>query len=95
MSKPKVKDVKDMKRLGRYLIGRARIQVIFERQDRCSVIDVWTDTDYAGCTETRTPTSGGLALIGRHMIKGWSSTQSVVALSSGEAEFYGLVRGHQ
>ena len=27
------------------------------------------------------------------MIKSWSSTQSVVALSSGESEYYGLVKG--
>ena len=27
------------------------------------------------------------------MIKSWSSTQSVVALSSGESEYYGLVEG--
>ena len=27
------------------------------------------------------------------MIKSWSSTQKVVALSSGEAEYYGLVKG--
>ena len=30
---------------------------------------------------------------GRHTIKHWSSTQPNVALSSGEAEFYGVVRG--
>ena len=29
---------------------------------------------------------------GRHMIKSWSTNQSVVALSSGEAEYYGLVK---
>ena len=85
--------MRDMKRLGRYLIGRERVQIRFERQDRCNIVDVWTDTDYAGCMETRKSTSGGLVLIGRHMIKGWSNTQSVIALSSGEAEFYGLVRG--
>ena len=28
---------------------------------------------------------------GKHMIKSWSTNQSVVALSSGEAEYYGLV----
>ena len=93
MSRPKIRDMKDMKRLGRYLIGNERVQVRFERQDICNVIDVWTVTDYAGCPETRKSTSGGLVLIGRHMIKGWSNTQSVSALSSGEAEFYGLVRG--
>ena len=32
-------------------------------------------------------------MIGGHMIKSWSSTQNVIALSSGEAEYYGLVKG--
>ena len=31
--------------------------------------------------------------MGRHAVKSWSSTQSSVALSSGEAEFNGVVRG--
>ena len=30
---------------------------------------------------------------GSHLVKSWSSTQSVIALSSGEAEYYGVVRG--
>ena len=30
---------------------------------------------------------------GRHCLKSWSSTQSVVATSSGEAEYYALVKG--
>ena len=30
---------------------------------------------------------------GTHIIKSWSSTQSVIALSSGEAEYYGMVKG--
>ena len=30
---------------------------------------------------------------GSHLIKSWSSTQSVVALSSGEEEYYGMVKG--
>ena len=32
-------------------------------------------------------------LYGSHLLKSWSSTQSVIALSSGEAEFYGIVKG--
>ena len=56
-------------------------------------LGVWTDTDFAGCSETRKSTSGGVAMLGTHLIKGWSSTQSVIALSSGEAEFYGIVKG--
>ena len=30
---------------------------------------------------------------GDHIIKSWSKTQSVIALSSGEAEYYGMVKG--
>ena len=32
-------------------------------------------------------------MLGSHMIKSWSSTQAGIALSSGEAEYYGLVKG--
>ena len=31
-------------------------------------------------------------MIGEHVIKCWSSTQASIALSSGEAEYYGVVR---
>ena len=31
-------------------------------------------------------------MLGSHLIKSWSSTQQAVALSSGEAEFYGVVK---
>ena len=31
-------------------------------------------------------------MLGRHLIKSWSSTQGPVSLSSGEAEFYGVVK---
>ena len=30
---------------------------------------------------------------GSHLIKSWSKTQTVIALSSGEAEYYGMVKG--
>ena len=32
-------------------------------------------------------------MIGSHYIRGWSKTQAVVSLSSGEAELAGIVRG--
>ena len=93
MSKSREMDMKDLKRLGRYLIGRERMILEFKRQDRNSIVDVWTVTDYAGCPETRTSTSGGSVMLGSRMIKGWSTAQAVIALSSGEAEYYGLVKG--
>ena len=32
-------------------------------------------------------------MLGEHVVKGWSVTQNVIALSSGEAEYYGIVKG--
>ena len=32
-------------------------------------------------------------MMGHHVVKTWCCTQSVIALSSGEAEYYGLVKG--
>ena len=32
-------------------------------------------------------------MIGAHVIKSWSNTQAIIALSSGGAEFYGIVKG--
>eukprot|EP00969_Alexandrium_andersonii_P042806 1877470-Alexandrium_andersonii.AAC.1 len=54
---------------------------------------VYADTDFAGCVATRRSTRGGAAMWGSHMIKRWSSTQKTIALSSGEAELAGIVKG--
>ena len=51
------------------------------------------DTDFAGCVRTRRSTSGGCILRGSHLLQHWSTTQTTVALSSGEAELSGICRG--
>ena len=56
-------------------------------------VDVIVDTDFAGCPTTRKSTNGGIVRHGEHCLKTWSSNQAVIALSSGEAEFYGIVKG--
>ena len=61
-------------------------------QKYCKIIDVWSDTDHAGCMQTRKSTTGGVTMFGNHVIKHWSSTQTLIALSSGEAEYCGCVR---
>ena len=55
-------------------------------------IDTYSDTDWAGCPRTRKSTSGGVILLGSHILKTYSATQPTISLSSGEAEFYGVVR---
>ena len=54
--------------------------------------DAYSDTDWAGCLKIRKSTSGGCLMLGKHLIKSWSSTQASISLSSGEAEFYGVVK---
>ena len=93
MACPRQSDWALVKKFGRYLKQHPRQVLRFEWQDAPDKIDVYVDTDYAGCRRTRKSTSGGIVLHGKHMIKGWASIQTVVALSSGEAEYYGVVRG--
>ena len=52
---------------------------------------VYSDSDWAGCLRTRKSTSGGDDIPGG-ILKTWSSTQASIAQSSGEAEYYALVR---
>lgn len=56
-------------------------------------VEVFVDTDFAGCQTTRKSTSGGAALLGGCLIKHWSKTQSTISLSSGEAELHGIAMG--
>ena len=86
MSKPTERDYQRLKRFGRYLKGVPRLVAQYPRQDNVAHLDVWVDTDWAGCRKTRKSTSGGMAMLGSHIIKHWSTTQTVVATSSGEAE---------
>ena len=92
MATPTLLSWKALKMVGRYLCGRPRLVYTY-RQQELSHIDTYVDTDWAGCVRTRKSTSGGAIMLGKHCIKHWSSTQPSVSLSSGEAEFYGVVRG--
>ena len=93
MSKPCRGDVRRLKRLGRYLVGRSRAIVRFPFQKDPGCITVLADANHAGCLKTTRSTSGGAVLYGQCLLKSWSSTQAVVSLSSGESEYYALVKG--
>ena len=67
--------------------------MLFQYQVKPANLEVYTDTDYAGCERTRRSTSGGVICFGTHLLKTWSSTQKVVSLSSGEVKYYALVKG--
>ncbi len=92
MAKPTEQSWAALKRLCRYLVGLPRMVYLYRFQ-LATGVEVYTDTDWAGCPRTRKSTSGGCVMLGSHLVKSWSSTQTSVALSSGEAEFNGVVRG--
>ena len=81
-----------LKRIVRYLRSRPRMVFKFDYQS-ADHSDAYADTDWAGCPRSRRPTSGGCIMLGTHLLKCWSSTQAGVAMSSGEAAFYGAVKG--
>ena len=56
-------------------------------------VKIVIDSDWAGCSQTRKSTNGGCIMVGDVCLKAWSTTQRVVALSSGEAEYYAAIKG--
>ena len=92
MKEPNEEDVKDLKRLGRYLKGCPRVVTRFEPQKCQKELWIYSDSDHAGCAITRRSTSGTIMMLGRHCIKSSSAIQSTISLSSGESEYYGIVK---
>ena len=66
LSKPNVEDMERLKRVGRYLFGKPRLFQEFQWQDRPEGLDVYTDSDFAGCRLIRKSTSGGCLMWGTH-----------------------------
>ena len=81
-----------MKRLLGYLKGAPRAVLHFEYQQLPTGFVTWTDSDFAGCDKTRKSTSAGVIQFGTHLIKTWATNQAVIALSSGESEYYASVK---
>ena len=86
-----------LKRVARYLAGHREVAINYPSQDNPSQIYCYTDADWAGDVTTRLSTTAGALMHGAHWLEGWSMTQKVRALSSGESEFYaqgsGAARG--
>ena len=88
MSAPTVDDWAGLKRLVRYLKGRPRLVWFYKQQEDPGEFCMFSDSDDGGCSKTRKSTSSGVLMHGAHLIKAYSSTQHIIAMSSGESEFY-------
>jgi hypothetical protein len=95
MAKPRIHDFLNIKRTVRFMLGMPEVGFKFKWQGETEAkrSKVYVDSDWAGCKATRKSTSGGVLKVGQHVIKTWSSTQSTVATSSGEAELLAMYDG--
>ena len=60
----------------------------FACQEKPTQITTYVDSDWAGKS-----TRGGAMFSGKHLIKSWVSIRRDMALSSGEEELYGMLKG--
>jgi hypothetical protein len=94
MAKPTRRDLRKLKKLVRYVAGKPRVvQKIPIGGAMNDELNIFVDSDYAGCHETRKSSNGGCVMWNGVCLKAWSTTQTVVALSSGEAEYYAAIKG--
>ena len=92
MSTPCAEGLQWLKHLARYLLGRPRMVQKMVQQKLPTYADAVSDANHAGCLRTRKSTGCTLLFHGTHLIKALSTTQEPQALSSGESEWYSLVR---
>ena len=92
MKTPNEAAFNDLKRLVRYLRGRPRLVYEYWPQRYQRDLTTFCDSDHAGCLITRRSTTGLITMWGSHNIKHSSNIQSTISLSSGESEFYPIVK---
>jgi hypothetical protein len=95
MANPTAEDFVKAKRLARFIAGVVTVEweYSWQEEQEARTLRVFVDSDWAGCLKTRRSTNGGLAVLGRHPVRTWSTTQPVVATSSAEAELYSMAEG--
>ena len=99
LTSPTCDHMSKLKHLVRYLTStQAFVQELrptLKLSDKHKALDinVYVDSDWAGCPDTRRSTSGvSLFVLGANLVS-HSRTQQTVALSSGEAELYAIGSG--
>ena len=71
-----------LKRVVRYLQCERQWRQVFKHERRST----FTDSDWAGCKETRKSSRAGEVMLGDHTVKAYMRKQKIIARSSAEAE---------
>ena len=78
-----------LKRVLRYIQGTRDMHLELTRpRGQLTEMFGWCDGSWADLDENRRSTTGGLLMLGRACLTGWSRTQKPTALSSGDSEFH-------
>ncbi|XP_030969988.1 secreted RxLR effector protein 161-like [Quercus lobata] len=85
-SNPGLDHWKAAKKVMRYLQGTKNYMLTFKRSDNLEVIG-YSDSDFAGCVDSRKSTFGYLFMLAGGAISWKSSKQTVTTTSTMEAEF--------
>ena len=93
MQAPTYKSMARLKRLARWLLEYPAAEWLFSFQSMPDAIVGEGDSGWADGESDMRSTSGGFILFGDHAIDSFSSTQAVIALSSGEAELNPVLNG--
>ena len=92
--KERCREMSSLKKLGRHLKGTPRVvQKVKFGANMDSVVNVCVDSDWAGRARTWRSTNGGCIWLNGACLKTWSTTQTVVARSSNEEEYYAAITG--
>ena len=79
-----------LKRLARFIHGTSEAEVFISKDGSPENLQVYSDSDFGGCKDTRKSTTGIIAFAGGSPVMGASRSQAVIATSSAEAELYAL-----
>ena len=85
--------MQELKRLGRYLVKNRRCVLTYARQTSDETLQMHVDSDWAGDLLGRKSTTSVIVKRGKHLLRHVSCLQTGVAPSTGEAEYYALIRG--
>ena len=93
MSSPTQQSLAKLKRLVRYLKRETQWGQVFKYGKPVEEVTTFTDSDWAGCKETRKSLSAGVVMLGDHTLKAYTRKQKIIARSSAEAELYAAALG--
>ncbi|GJW89116.1 putative ribonuclease H-like domain-containing protein [Tanacetum coccineum] len=83
---PKVSHMHAVKRIFRYLKHQPKLGLWYPK-DSPFHLEAFSDSDYAGDNHDRRSTSGGCQYLGRRLVSWQCKKQTIVAISSTEAEY--------